>query len=330
MEKILIIKLGALGDVIRTLSILPGFKEKFPNSEIFWLTKNNAAPFLENNPYINKLLTLPFQTKEKFDILYNFDTEEEATSLAKNLQATKKYGFYSEESFSAAFNPSAEYYLNTMFDDELKKNNKKTYQQMMFEAAELDYKKQHCSIFLTDKDKNYARDFLKNYLLNKDKLIGIHIGSSPRWPSKSWHEDRLRKFIILAKQKGYDIILFGGPEEKDKLLSLVKEFSKQNIKVMTNNPDNTMREFASLVNECSFIISADSLALHVALALKKKTIGLFFCTSSNEIEDYGLLQKLCSPMLYDFFPERMNEYNEELTKSITEQEVLDIIEKCHK
>lgn len=330
MEKILIIKLGALGDVIRSFSILPALKEKFPDSEIFWLTKKNAAPFLENNSYINKVFTLPFQTKDKFDILYNFDTDEEATSLSKDINANKKYGFYSEQGFPSAFNPSAEYYLNTMFDDELKRNNKKTYQQMMFETAELEYNQQYCPLFLINKDKDYAKNFLRQFNFNKNKLIGIHIGSSPRWPSKSWHETRLKKFILLAKEKGYEIILFGGPEEREKLPNLVKEFSKQNINVIANNPDNTMREFASLVNECAFIISADSLALHVALALKKKTIGLFFCTPSNEIEDYGLLRKLCSPMLYDFFPERMNEYDEELTKSITEQEVLDIIEKWYK
>ena len=64
-KKILIIKLGALGDVVRTIPILSAIKEKYPNSEIYWLTKKDSVEILENNPNINKILVFP----------YNFDQE---------------------------------------------------------------------------------------------------------------------------------------------------------------------------------------------------------------------------------------------------------------
>ena len=73
------------------------------------------------------------------------------------------------------------------------------------------------------------------------------------------------------------------------------------------------------------MVCSDSLALHVSLALKKPTIGLFFCTSPNEVEDYGVLRKIVSPMLYEFFPEKMDQYSEELVKSISADEVLNAI-----
>ena len=128
--KILIIKLGALGDVVRTLSILQGIKENYPDSDISWVTKNNAIDIFEGNPYVKNIFTIPYKTEEEFDILYNFDIEKEATELAIKIKANKKYGFYSEGGYPAAFNLGAEYYLSTIFDDELKKNNKKTYQEM--------------------------------------------------------------------------------------------------------------------------------------------------------------------------------------------------------
>ncbi|HVO76072.1 MAG TPA: hypothetical protein VMT35_18755, partial [Ignavibacteriaceae bacterium] len=38
-EKILIIKLGAIGDVIRTTPLLERIKKDYPKAKIFWLTK---------------------------------------------------------------------------------------------------------------------------------------------------------------------------------------------------------------------------------------------------------------------------------------------------
>ena len=84
-------------------------------------------------------------------------------------------------------------------------------------------------------------------------------------------------------------------------------------------------QFASLVNMCDFMVCSDSFSLHISLALKKPTIGLFFCTPPDEVESYRFLKKIVSPMLYDFFPEKMNQYDENLVRSISAEEVFDAI-----
>ena len=326
MLKILIIKLGAKGDVVRTLPLLLGIKEKYPDSEISWLTRKESKELLETSPYINEILILPCQINEKFDILYNFDIEKEATSLVLEIKADKKLGFYSEGDYATAFNLSAEYYLNTLFDDELKKNNRKTYQQMMFEAAELEYKRQHHPLYLTSEDKKYAEDFVEKNKIKTEKLIGIHIGSSPRWPSKAWSQEKIKEFIEKASQKDYEILLFAGPDEIEKHKKIAEELKKQSINIYQNNPKNSDKEFFSLVNLCSAMVCSDSYALHTSLALKKPTIALFFCTSPHEVEDYGLLKKIISPKLYDFFPEKQDRFSEELGNSILVEQVLKALE----
>jgi len=325
--KIGIIKLGAKGDVVRTLPLLLAIKDKYPESEITWITKESSKEIIETSPHVDNILIIPIdQESEDFDILYNFDIEPAATELTNKINAEKKYGFFSENGYPAALNFASEYYLNTLFDDELKKTNTKTYQQIMFEASELEYKKQHHPIYLTDDEKQYAETFINKNNINRGKLIGIHVGSSPRWPSKKWNLENLKEFIIKAKNKDYEILLFAGLDEINYYKDLILDLKDQEIKIHTNNPYNTDKEFFSLVNLCKKIISGDSFALHVALALKKPTIGLFFCTPPNEVEDYGILKKIISPMLYDFFPEKMDQYSEELTKSISADEVLEAIE----
>ena len=349
--KILVIKLGAKGDVVRTLPVLLGIKEKYPDvrnvhktdisehpenpinkqedffdSEIHWLVKKSNIGVIEGSPEVSKIWTLENPPNEKFDILYNFDVEEEATALAMKIPADRKYGFYSENGFASAFNLGAEYYLNTMFDDNTKINNRKTYQEMMFNAAELPYKKQHHTIYLSDEDKLYAEEFIKINKIKTEKLIGIHMGAGPRWPSKAWAEEKVKGFIQLAKSKGYEILLFGGPDESEKQGKLTEALKKQNILIYRNNPLNTDKQFASLVNLCNVIVCSDSFALHVSLAFKKPTIGLFFCTPYHEIEGYNLFKPIASPMLYEFFPEKMNQFSEQLINSISAEEVMKEVE----
>jgi heptosyltransferase-2 len=125
-------------------------------------------------------------------------------------------------------------------------------------------------------------------------------------------------------------MLFGGPEEAGKLDNLTNELKEEKIEVYRNNPKNTVKEFASLVDICKAIVCSDSFALHISLALKKPTICLFFCTSPDEIEDYGLLKKLVSPMLREFFPEKMDKYDEKLVNSVSADEVLKVLDKILK
>ncbi|OGJ15878.1 hypothetical protein A3K73_01800 [Candidatus Pacearchaeota archaeon RBG_13_36_9] len=345
--EILIIKLGAKGDIVRTLPIALALKKKYPDSKISWLAKNSNKELIENSPYVDSVFVLPYvrnakgisehpkipnktqkffdEEVRKFDVLYNFDIDEEATSLADRIQAGKKYGFFSQDGFASAFNLGAEYYLNTLFDDETKKTNKKTYQEMMFMAAELPYKKEHHPIALKEEDKKYAEDFARKNNLKAENLIGIHIGSSPRWPSKFWPAGKIKEFILKAREKGYQILLFAGPDDADKQKEIVSELEQKQVQVYFNDSRNKDLEFASLVNLCKFVVCGDSFALHVSLALKKKTVALFFCTSPEEVEGYGCLKKIVSPRLPDFFPEKQDAYSEELVNSISAEEVLKAI-----
>jgi ADP-heptose:LPS heptosyltransferase len=313
--KICIIKLGAKGDVIRTVPIAEAIRNKYPNAEITWITKPNISDLLQLYSFIDNVITVC--PDDFYDLLYNFDIEEKATQLAQSINAEKKLGFYSEDNFPQAFNLGAEYYLNTLFDDETKKSNTKTYQEMMFEAAEIPPTNKNSFLCMPQTAQNYADNFLNQISLSTENLIGVQIGSSPRWPSKAPHPDILRELITKLKSANHQILLLGGPEEMEKLKQLSNE-----LKVPTNNPSNTNIEFASLISKCQKIICPDSFALHLALALNKPTIALFYVTSPNEVEPYNLLKKITSPRLKEFFPEKCDQYDENLVKSIAAEDIL--------
>src|SRR3989338_9156068 len=106
---ICIIKLGADGDVLRTLPLAQALFKK-TNANITWITRGDVATLLEGLPYIHSILqssdvaTMPYV---EFDALYNFDTELEACTSAQKITAKKKYGFYDDGGYPAAFNAGA-------------------------------------------------------------------------------------------------------------------------------------------------------------------------------------------------------------------------------
>src|SRR5262249_33424821 len=93
--RVLIIKLGAAGDVIRTTPLLRRIRAEKPNAEIVWLTyfpdlvpKNEANKILSFEP--KNLLWLETQ---EFDWVINLDKDDEAIALTRKIKAKKIAGF---------------------------------------------------------------------------------------------------------------------------------------------------------------------------------------------------------------------------------------------
>ncbi len=55
MQRILILRLGSMGDIIHTLPAVATLKRGFPDAEIDWVVEGHWAPLLERNPYLAQL-----------------------------------------------------------------------------------------------------------------------------------------------------------------------------------------------------------------------------------------------------------------------------------
>src|SRR5262249_16630840 len=95
MMEILIVKLGGLGDVLRTTFVTRGLKTKYPSCLITWLTKETALPLLSGNPYIDTVIAWEHRNllvKKRFEIVYALDDEEEVCEFAANINTAVLHG----------------------------------------------------------------------------------------------------------------------------------------------------------------------------------------------------------------------------------------------
>lgn len=198
------------------------------------------------------------------------------------------------------FNKASEYAYRLGIDDPLKfSENKKTYQEIIYEACELDYHKDPYVFCLQDQDKKKAETYVKKHKLKKDSAwIGINTGAGSKFETKRWPKKRFLNLVnLLVEKNDATVFLLGGGREK-KINTWIME--KASDKIYDTGSRNSLREFAGFISFLDLVVSSDSLAMHLALALKKKTVVLFGSTCPQEIELYGLGKKIfagvdCSP-----------------------------------
>jgi len=305
-KRILIIKFASAGDVLRTTPILSALKEKYPKSLVTWVVKEPAQELLEGSVYIDRIMVFSLSSllclqAERYDLLISLDKAPEAAALASMVKAGKKCG-YGLDSKGKIFslNKETEYSFLLGLDDELKfKKNNKTYQEMIFEIASLPYKKQRYELKLGESELDFAESFFReNNIQGNKPMIGIVTGAGRVFANKNLKQDKIVKLIeLLNAEMDTQIILLGGPQEKE-----INEYIIANAKpkIFNSGCEHNLKEYAALVNKCSLVITPDTLALHIAIALGRPVIALFGPTCPQEIDLYNLGRKIvttigCAP-----------------------------------
>jgi ADP-heptose:LPS heptosyltransferase len=297
--QILVIKLDAVGDVLRTTCLLPVIAKNWPETWITWITRPESVPILKNNPYINEILTYGTDAvvhliTRDFSRVVNLDAGKISAGLASMTKSESKVGFFlKNEGYVNPTNESAEEWLRMGIFDDLKKKNQKTYQDIMCGILHLPSEGMRYVLELTKSEIEEARRHLTGLGVKFDKtIIGIHTGGGGRWKHKQWREDGfigLVNSMIQENPSEFQVVVFGGQLERElnqRILNSIK------FPVFDTGCDNDLRHFAALIGQCSVIISGDSLAMHIALATGRRVVALFGPTSSSEIELFELGEKV--------------------------------------
>lgn len=336
-NKILIIKLDAIGDVLRTTSILPSLKKAYPDSHITWLTKSNAKEIFANNPLVDELMiyndpsTTARLMSEKYNLMIHTDASPKSAALASIVNAEIKKGFMIDEKGKVTIiNDEAIEWFEMGAFDQLKKANVKSYQQIIHEIIGLPYDASEIQLFLDDDEQRFKNDFYNKHDLKRfDFLIGLNTGAGSRWQFKQWRLKGYIELIEIIKSKyNAGILLYGGPEEKDRNAELKNHFPD----LIDTGTSNSLRHFFALLDLSDIVVTGDTMALHAAAALKKQVVCVFGPTSFNEIEDYGRIDKVypkmeclvCYKPTCDFVPNCMELITTSMVFGAVEKSIAEI------
>jgi heptosyltransferase-2 len=265
-KKILIIKLGALGDVIRTTPLAVYFKKAHSNCHITWITKSpEILPKKEINDIYNfQFPEISIILNKSFDIAINLDKDKEACILLKQVDAVKKYGFSWENGHIFPLNKAAEDKMITGLFDEYSQKNEKSYQQEIFGICDLQFHKEK---FLLDVNQK----FYNKWSILKEKadgkpIIGLNTGCGKRWMTRLWPEDYWVELIKKLQVNNLYPVLLGGKDED------LMNIRYSEITGAYYPGTFSLEEFISLTANCGIIVTAVSMMMHIAIALDKPLV----------------------------------------------------------
>jgi heptosyltransferase-2 len=274
-KKILIIKLGATGDVIRTTPLITRIKKEHPLAEIWWLTYSpEIVPSVVDhilNFNLQNILTL---RNIRFDIVINLDKDYEACALANSIDRAQLFGYVLKDGRPAPADDNAVHKFITGLFDDVSKANTKSYMEEIFEICGWEYEGEE---YLLDVDKS-----IKWNIPNEGKkIIGLNTGCGARWVSRLWDNKNWIELIGLLNAGGYFPMLLGGKQED------------QNNSYLTDKTGAyypgyfSFEEFISLMDQCHGIVSAVTMGMHIAIGLKKPLILMNNIFNPNEFELFG-------------------------------------------
>ena len=219
--RILLFKIGALGDVLMTTPLLRQLRKKYPKAQIDYLIGNSTSIVLKNNQHINNVLTFDekiffdkklfklFQLirkikKEKYDLIFVLDKHWIFTFVSWLMKIPQRIGFFRDKLSKLFLTKGVEYgkieheinyYLSLM--------NSKTKNKKMDLVVHL-------------KDSEKAKKILFEYRLNSFYIF-INSGGDNKGEKGGVRKlpDHKFKQILLELSKKHKVLLLGGKNDEN-------------------------------------------------------------------------------------------------------------------
>jgi ADP-heptose:LPS heptosyltransferase len=133
------------------------------------------------------------------------------------------------------------------------------------------------------------------------KRILIHPGTSQlailKGLNKTWSAENWCKLVeLLEKEPGVDVILAGGPDDKEAIEQINAKLKPGSKVISTYGHTRNLKELVGLIDICDLIVCVDSAPMHLAVALNKPLVALFGPTNEAvlmppNVEHFVVLRK---------------------------------------
>ena len=101
--------------------------------------------------------------------------------------------------------------------------------------------------------------------------LAIQKGLNKTWSAENW----CKLAELLGKEPGVDVILAGGPDDKEAIEQIRALLKPDSQVISTYGHTRNLRELVGLIDICDLIVCVDSAPMHLAVALGKPVVALF-------------------------------------------------------
>jgi lipopolysaccharide heptosyltransferase I len=287
--RILIVKLGSIGDIVHTLPALDAIRKALPHAEISWVVEQSTSEILRDNPLIDRLIEVDTKALRRglmsgetlraprqqlrrlrasaFDVAIDFQGLLKSASIARLSGARRVFGYTRE----GLREPASALFLSKRVHVP-----KKTH--VIFKALQLvqgalgiavpsDPAELNFPIGIPDRDHLAASTEIERI---KSPYAILNPGGG--WPTKLWSPQRFGQLAdALWSNFGLESLITYGPGE-EQLAQSVIEGSRAG-KARTVNL--SLKGFFALAQHAKIYVGGDTGPTHLAVAANTPIVGLF-------------------------------------------------------
>jgi heptosyltransferase-2 len=307
--KIALIKTGALGDVVRTTSLVPALHRRLADVDIAWITSRAALPLVTGDGTvravaINEPATASWR-RDRYDWIISLDDEVESCVVATELHGDRLSGAYINADGRRVYTSdlSAWFGMGILRPDalgglaaanQMKRDNTRTYGELLYDGLGLAPPVAPPSVRIPPSARRTASEWLASHGVASGPLVGLNTGASSRWRFKSWGIDATDLLAQRLVDRGSTVLVLGGRAEAARNAAICERAA--HARMVAGPTDFDVLSFAALVSRCDALVCSDSLAMHLAIAAQVPVVALFGPTSAAEIDLFGLCDTLVAPV----------------------------------
>jgi ADP-heptose:LPS heptosyltransferase len=282
LMKILVISLAGIGDTLLATPLIHELRVNFPTAAIDALVMwAGSRDILETNPHVHtvyhknllrdgKLSAIQFLLSlrpQRYDVSINtYPQSKLEYRLGAFLIQAKQRLSHTYGNTTSLDRWLVTHTLPQDYDRHSVENNLALLQLI---GAKPQLPEHRTNLFLSEREKLWAKQTLEATGLSGRKLLGIHVGSGKtknlelrRWPLDCYL-DLIRQ--LTAAEPEAAVLLFGGPEEQADHEQILQQTSNPQVRVA---PSKSLRQAAALIQLCRAFLSVDTALMHVAAAVE--------------------------------------------------------------
>lgn len=290
--RILIVRLGAIGDVVHTLPALACLRRTFPQAHLAWaVERGGAAKLLAGNPCLDDLIELDLRTwrgdwasaktrqairssvarlrRAPFDLTLDFQGLLKSAMIARLTGARRRIGF----ARAALREPASRWLLTEQVAaDDRQHVIKKNLQIAAYLGCDVTGAWEF-PVALTDEDEQFAVAQSARF----DNMFAI-LNPGGGWPTKLWNTHGFAQIADrLWERYGLRAAVTCGPGEETWAQAIVAQTRSGAAVVL----QASLKEFWALARRAQLFLGGDTGPMHIAAAAGTPIVAFFGPTSAR-------------------------------------------------
>lgn len=353
LKRFLIINPFGIGDVLFTTPLIRAIKDSYPESLIAFWCNERVKDVLKNNKNIDKIFALSRGDikriskqsrfmgtkkilgllsglkKERFDISFDFSLDHRYSLISKILGIKRRIGFN--------YKRRGRFLTDKINIDGYHSKHVVEYYLDLLKFIGVEPKNKNLELSVPDSDKVKIKNILASQGINdKGLLIGIAPGAGASWGRdaalKHWPAVNFAQLAdkIINELKA-QVLILGDKQETTIARQVVKAMHNQAIDLVGKT---NLDEFIAIISNLRLLITNDGGPLHIAVALRIKTVSIFGPVDDKVYGPYPKNEKhivvkedlTCSPC-YQRFRMPACSRNRECINSISTQRLFEAVRR---